>query len=194
MWDTIEAVFYILMFLLFLTTFMPKRVQRNVADSTTHLWRFLKALVHWIEPRAYQLVTGQDFYTRQAIYERTLHEYAGGSGNLHPAVQDEFPLPSAENAALHGGDPTVERGDIAPATPEEVQALARALRHNHTTPDKTKSGAIKAGWGLSRSGTDPRYRRASQLYDLATTPEEPASKFPELTPEKKRAAPKATRV
>ena len=92
----------------------------------------------------------------------------------------DFPLPAAENADLHGGEPTPEEGEIAPATPEEVIALARALRHNFTSADKTKAGAIRAGWGIkTRSGTDPKYRRASQLYDLATKEPEPKPR-PEL--------------
>ncbi len=180
MWETLETAFYILLMLLFLTTFMPKRVQRNVADSTYHLWLFLGELVRWLEPRAYALVTGQDPARRQG--RPSLF-----GGMSHAPVESEIPLPAAENAVLHRGEPPAERAEIAPATADEVQALARALRHNLTSADKTKSGAIKAGWGLSRSGTDLRYRRASELYDLATKPAEP---FPELGAEKRRVVPK----
>ncbi len=98
-------------------------------------------------------------------------------GDLHRSVQDEFPLPAAENDDLHGGVEQEESPAFAPAAPEEIQALAVALRHNLTTADKTKSGAIKAGWGLTRSGSDPRYRRASALYDLATKGTESGQPF-----------------
>ncbi len=58
--ETIETAFYILILLLFLTTFMSARVRHNVADSTSHLWRFLGEFIRWLEPRAYQFVTGLD--------------------------------------------------------------------------------------------------------------------------------------
>jgi hypothetical protein len=77
---------------------------------------------------------------------------------------------------------------FAPATEEELRALAIALRHNLTTADKTKSGAIKAGWGLTRSGSDPRYARASQLYDLATRVPEPEEPYPTLAAKRREAA------
>lgn len=179
MWAMLETAFYIVLVLLFLTTFMPKRVQRNVADSTYHLWRFLQELVRWLEPRAYAFVTGQDPARRQRP------SLAGGAP--HAAVECEIRLPAAEKPALHGGVEATEAA-FQPPTAEEIQALARALRHKYTAAKSTKSDDIKAGWGLSRSGTDPRYRRASELYDLAVKPAEPPSPFPELDAEKRRVA------
>lgn len=209
-----ETLVYLAALLLFGATLLPRRLRQKFADAPAYLvpllraaapwlahhagqlaaqaWRFCVELARWLEPRAYRLVTGRDPHARSGVMFAAREPSAAG-GALPPPVRGEPPPPAAENAALHGGEPTVEREPIAPATPEELQALGRALRHNLTSADKTKSGAIKAGWGLARSGTDPRYRRASQLYDLATRPEEPAQRFPELTPDKKRAAPKAGR-
>lgn len=186
MLEILGDVFLVVILLLFFSTFMPPSVRQAVADSTTHLWRFLGESMRWLEPRAYRLVTGRDPRARtgQLFPPREAP---------HPAVEREKPLPAAENADLHGGAPATTAEEFAPATADELRALARALRHNLTTPDTTKSGAIKAGWGLARSGTDPRYKRASQLYDLATTPEPPPARFPELTPAKQRALLKARR-
>jgi hypothetical protein len=103
-------------------------------------------------------------------------------------VERGFPLPAAENADLHGGVEQENTTPFAPATEEELRALAIALRHNLTTADKTKSGAIKAGWGLTRSGSDPRYARASQLYDLATRVPEPEEPYPTLAAKRREAA------
>ena len=206
MWQTLEALFYTALILLFLSSFLPKRITTKIANAPAYAVPFTAALLRWlaahmailvsyawrfcvelgrlVEPLAYRLVTGRDPTARTGAMFPTVGEGLDRGGVLHtphplhppttlpPPVPLESPLPAAENADLHGGDLPPTEGEIPPATADEVQALGRALRHNLTSADKTKSGAIKAGWGLSRSGTDPRYRRASQLYDLAT--KEPA--------------------
>ena len=188
-----EALFYTAMILLFLSSFLPKRITTKIANAPAYAVPFASALLRWlaahmaillsyawrfcvelgrlVEPPLYHLVTGRDPAARSGQMFPTV------GGVLHtptlPApVPADFPLPAAENPDLHGGYPPPTEANFPPATADELQALGRALRHNLTSADKTKSGAIKAGWGLSRSGTDPRYRRASQLYDLAT--KEPA--------------------
>ncbi|KPV52326.1 hypothetical protein SE17_16170 [Kouleothrix aurantiaca] len=152
----------------------------HLAQLAAQAWRFCVELGRLIEPLAYRLVTGRDpaaregqmFHSGGTMYRaQSWGDNASGlidADALPPPVPVESPLPAAENPDLHGGDPLPTEAEIPPATADELQALGRALRHNLTSADKTKSGAIKAGWGLSRSGTDPRYRRASQLYDLAT--------------------------
>ena len=199
----LEALFYTALILLFLSSFLPKRITTKIANAPAYAVPFAAALLRWlaahmailfsyawrfcvelgrlVEPPLYHLVTGRDPHAREGAMfpERADESYAPlsrrtyvSAASLPPPVQPEYSLPAAENPDLHGGDSPPTEGEIPPATADEVQALGRALRHNLTSADKTKSGAIKAGWGLSRSGTDPRYRRASQLYDLAT--KEPA--------------------
>ena len=212
MWQMLEALFYTAMILLFLSSFLPRRITTKIANAPAYAVPFAAALIHWLaahmailfscawrfcvelgrllEPLAYRLVTGRDPAARTgAMFQFERREvYAAGEA-LPPPVPADFPLLAAENVDLHGGDPPPTEAEIPPATPEELQALGRALRHNLTSADKTKSGAIKAGWGLSRSGTDPRYRRASQLYDLATKePAPPPRSELRIT---RRAAPKA---
>ena len=208
----LENIFLVVAVLLFASTFLPKRLRRKVADAPAYLvpflaalvpflaahagqlaalaWRFFVELGRVVESTAYRAVTGRDPHARtgQMFAFETREPYTIG-GSAPPSVPADFPLPAAESTPPHGGEPTEEAGEIAPATPEEVIAIARALRHNFTSADKTKSGAIKAGWGLSRSGTDPRYKRASQLYDLATKePAPPPRPEPVIT---RRAEPKA---
>ena len=191
MWQTLEALFYTALILLFFSSFLPRRITTKIANAPayavpfaaalfrwlaahmaillSYAWHFCVELGHLVEPTLYHLVTGRDPAARTGAMFHFEHREAYAAGEaLPPPVLADFPLPAAENPALHGEDPPPTEGEIPPATADEVQALGRALRHNLTSADKTKSGAIKAGWGLSRSGTDPRYRRASQLYDLAT--------------------------
>ena len=192
----LEALFYTAMILLFLSSFLPRRITTKIANAPAYAVPFAAALLRWlaahmailfsyawrfcvelgrlVEPLAYRLVTGRDPAARTgAMFRSERREAYAADEALPPPVPPTSPLPAAENAALHGGDPPPTEADFPPATADELQALGRALRHNLTSADKTKSGAIRAGWGLSRSGTDPRYRRASQLYDLATKEPEP---------------------
>ena len=197
----LEALFYTAMILLFLSSFLPRRITTKIANAPAYAVPFAAALLRWlaahmailfsyawrfcvelgrlVEPPLYHLVTGRDPTDRTGAmfhFERR-EAYVAGEA-LPPPVPPNFPLPADENPDLHGGDPPPAEAEIPPATADELQALGRALRHNLTSADKTKSGAIKAGWGLSRSGTDPRYRRASQLYDLATKEPAPERKEP----------------
>ncbi len=186
-----EVLFYTAMILLFLSSFLPRRITTKIANAPAYAVPFAAALLRWlaahmailfsyawrfcielgrlIEPPLYRLVTGRDPAARTGAMFRFERREVYAVGEALPApVPADFPLPAAENPDLHGGYPPPTEANFPPATADELQALGRALRHNLTSADKTKSGAIKAGWGLSRSGTDPRYRRASQLYDLAT--------------------------
>ena len=189
----LENIFLVACVLLFISTFLPKHTRQKIRNAPAYVlpflaattkflaahaaqlaaqaWRFCIELGRLVEPPLYHLVTGRDPAARSGQMFPTV----GGvlhTPTLPPPVPATSPLPAAENPALHGEDPPPTEAEFPPATAEELQALGRALRHNLTSADKTKSGAIKAGWGLSRSGTDPRYKRASQLYDLAT--KEPA--------------------
>ncbi|KPV50352.1 hypothetical protein SE17_27450 [Kouleothrix aurantiaca] len=198
----LENIFFVAAVLLFVSTFLPKRTRQKIRNAPAHLlpflaaaakflaahagqlaalaWRFFVELGRLVEPLLYRAVTGRDPHARtgQMFAFETREPYTIG-GSAPPSVPADFPLPAAESTPPHGGEPTPEEGEIAPATPEEVIALARALRHNLTSADKTKAGAIRAGWGIkTRSGTDPKYRRASQLYDLATKEPAPERKEP----------------
>src|SRR5689334_7389748 len=59
MWNTLENVFYVAILLLFLTTFLPRRVRTHVRESLSELWRVLPHLWRVLEPYAYRLVTGR---------------------------------------------------------------------------------------------------------------------------------------
>ena len=60
MLDILETVFYVVIFALFLTTFMPARIRRSVAESTGALWRMCGELLRALEPYAFKLVTGKE--------------------------------------------------------------------------------------------------------------------------------------
>src|SRR6266536_1764650 len=60
MWNTLENVFYLAILLLFLSTFLPKRIRVRVRESLGELWRVLPHLWRALEPYAYRLVTGMD--------------------------------------------------------------------------------------------------------------------------------------
>jgi hypothetical protein len=181
MWELLTDLATIAIVVMVLVSFAPRHIRRRMrqvaGDTLRDLWAATR-------PLAYRLITGDD---APPLGEQPRHLTVELRGALHHNVEDDFPLPAAENDDLHGGVEDENQPDFAPASEEELRALALALRHNLTTQDKTKSGAIKAGWGLARSGTDPRYARASELYDLATRPPEPEKEFPTLAAARKDA-------
>lgn len=107
---------------------------------------------------------------------------------VHPAPA---PIGAAAAPAVQSHRPPVTDG-ASPApgaalalTEEELQAVQRMLyawRRAQAFGDTlSKTDAIKAGWGLGRSGSNPRYLRASVIYDALLGEPEPAVKYPTLT-------------
>jgi hypothetical protein len=183
MWDTIQMIIYIFAGVMFILSFWSD-------ESRDRARRFIVAVFRevWIaiSPALYKLVTGD---VPPSIRKRGRVDIGGVP---HRMVELQEPQHNEQNIDLHGGEEPQSAVEMEPITADELRRLAVALRHNYTTADKTKSGAIKAGWGIARSGSDPRYLRASQLYDLATAPEEPiypnleASRQPGTRDAKKR--------
>lgn len=200
MWETIETAFYILMLLLLISTFMPKPIRRNVADSTYHLWRFLIELVRWLEPRAYRLVTGLDPSRRAAIGrpmpddDYSVEPRPTALRHASPALanrtqafaetHDEIPR---SDALEHKREPVRsvrDAGDLLTLTRDEIAAVARMIAHNKAAAKPTKSSTIQAGFGVSRGG-GATYLRASAIYDqIFAAPNE--AMYPTLTAEREK--------
>jgi hypothetical protein len=183
MWEIVQTIIYIFAGVMLLLSFWSDESRDRVTRFIVAVWREV-----WIaiSPALYKLVTGDvppSMRARRRVESR---------GAAHRAVEEHEPHQDAQSSNLHGGEESQSAVEMEPITTDELRRLAVALRHNYTTADKTKSGAIKAGWGIARSGSDPRYLRASQLYDLATAPEEPiypnleASRQPGARDAKKR--------
>lgn len=167
-----------------------------------------------ITPLAYKLVTGRvpadlgrvqrqrevDRQTRER--ERAALDYGNqfddeaneaapcAGGALPHAVERIKPRADAESTGGDGGVEAEKEPLFAPITPEELQQLGVAIRHKYTAAKANKAECIKAGWGLTKSGSDPRYKRASQLFDLATQPQPEPEPYPTIAEDRKQQAAK----
>jgi len=188
MWDTLENVFYIIVLLLFATTFMPRSVRRQVRSVLVDLWRFLCQLWRAIEPHAYRIVTGRPM--PEDAPEQPPARFKAREPN--PSVRDDFPLPDAENDEEEQQSSVREPAFALALTEDEIAAVARMIAHNKLVEKPTQSSAIEAGFGYKRGG-GPGYDRAREIYQaLFTQPKVTA--FPELTTDKQRAQPKKARA
>src|SRR4051812_2292988 len=71
MLDTLGNVFYIVILLLFASTFLPKTVRRQVRAALAELWQLIcQITIHVIEPAAYRVVTGQNPHARAGDWRR----------------------------------------------------------------------------------------------------------------------------
>jgi len=177
MWDTLENVFYILIFLLFISTFLPKPIRARVRESLGELWRVLPHLWRSIEPHAYRLVTGRNV-PEQNSPERFIRTEPNAT------VRDDFPLPAVENTPDKQASSVREPTFALSLTEQEITAVARMIAHNKVAEKPNQTSSIEAGFGYKRGG-GPGYDRAKAIYQAIFTLSKVAA-FPELTPEKQR--------
>ena len=203
--------------LLFLWTFVPKPARVFVRAhagaliaSTAHVAAdMLHLLWQALTPLAYRLVTGsvpadlaqvqREANRRRAAQQRAALDFgayddeqaeepAAAGGSLPRPVEAGGARADAEKSGGAGGVEAQKDPVSAPITEEEIAQLGAAIRHKHTAAKSNKAECIKAGWGLTKSGSDPRYKRASYLFDLATQPQPTPEPYPTISADREAQA------
>jgi len=189
MWDLIESIATVVIIVLVIMSFWPKRYRTAVShytrrtariagDNLADLWRALR-------PLAYRLITGDD--APKAV-ERPSRTHRSNTNRTEPntLVRDESPLPAAES------EPNEPTGSVRGPAPvltlsaDELAAVVRMIEHKRTAARPTKSSTIQAAFGVSRGG-GATYGRASELYDrFFAAPAEAI--YPTLAAEREKVA------
>lgn len=190
MWELLQTLVYIVLFLMLLTTFMSPEQRRRARAALAALW-------HAVEPYAYRLVTGMGA-PADAPQHRPPARHApplapAGAqdrallGDLLDPRTEPFAGGRGETARSDANEPVRsvrERGDSLVLTRDEIAAVARMIAHNKSAAKPTKSSTIQAGFGVSRGG-GATYLRASAIYDqIFAAPNE--AMYPTLTAEREK--------
>lgn len=160
----------------------------GAADIVRAAWRAVAPLVRWL---AYDVIVGRRAVNRSADAPPALLSTDEDADGDDRAVQPA-PAPMGADGATavqRARTDSTEGVGAAPGggldlTAEELVAVQKMLYAHRRAlafgQALSKTDAIKAGFGVGRSGSNPKYQRASAIYDSLLGEPEPAVKYPTL--------------